>query len=79
MTSTWETSWNWMEKYKNTELNQGFLFFSSLWCKQTGDGSQEDLAKFGHRPDMKKVSVYETMAQSHHVMRMKNEVTIFRQ
>jgi len=40
---------------------------------------QEDLAKFGHRPDMKNVSVFETMAQSRHVMRKKNEVTIFRQ
>jgi len=40
---------------------------------------QEDLAKFGHRPDMKNVSVFETMAQSRLVMRKKNEVTIFRQ
>jgi hypothetical protein len=41
---------------------------------------QEEIAKFGHRPDMKNVSVFETMAQSrHHVMRKKNEVTIFRQ
>ncbi len=32
-------------------------FFSILWCSQTGDYSQEDLAKFGYRPDVK-VSIF---------------------
>jgi len=29
------------------------VFFSILWCSQTGDHPQEDSAKFGYRPGMK--------------------------
>ncbi len=31
----------------------GPFFFSILWCRQTGDHPQEDLAKFGYIPNMK--------------------------
>jgi len=34
------------------ESHAGFLF-SILWCCQTGDHPQEDLAKFGYRSGMK--------------------------
>jgi hypothetical protein len=44
-------------------LNQGFLFFFQVCdVNKLVMVPQEDLAKFGHRPDMKNVSVFETMA-----------------
>jgi len=37
-------------------MGQISVFFSPssqlLWCSQTGDHPQEDLAKFGYRPDV---------------------------
>ncbi len=47
-----------LRTYTYRVLSQGFvyliLFFSSiLRCSQTGNHPQEDLAKFGYRPDMK--------------------------
>jgi len=70
-----------MEQNKNTELNQGFFFFFFQVCdvNKLVMIPQEDLAKFGHRPDMKNVSVFAPLAPSRHVLRKKNEVTIFRQ
>jgi hypothetical protein len=38
----------------STQININLWpFFPILWCSQTGYHAQEDLAKFGHRPNMK--------------------------
>jgi hypothetical protein len=38
----------------STQININLWpFFPILWCSQTGYHPQEDLAKFGHRPNMK--------------------------
>ncbi len=42
-----------MKKKSPKEENASRVFLSILWCSQSGDHPQEDLAKFDYRPDMK--------------------------
>jgi hypothetical protein len=42
----------WIYYFPHRWRISGFAF-SILWCSQTGNYPQKDLAKFGYRPDMK--------------------------
>jgi hypothetical protein len=39
-----------------------FSFFPILWYSKTGNHQQEDLAKFGYKPDSESGKIYESLS-----------------
>ncbi len=57
---------------------QCFFFLPILWCSQAGDHLQEDLAKFGHRPDMKIKKFKESFVYFGYLLELVGKIWWFR-